>query len=195
MNDGLVLFGHDPDTKPIFDHDVDPFLIKTLVRSKGMDYVLDPTLQPWSWRRMLNGLQSPILERVVGPGITGFSCKPIEGSYDHKRRPAARMLGHTLHDPAPIWDFVVTRADGTAFRLHPSQTSNKVEIIAVGRPFETDGPSSGKGKSDGPGTYRLMLANSYNEKGAYISDKGAKGKKGTATGRTPGAARRRPTPR
>ena len=146
---------------------IDPFLIKTLHRSKGMDYELKYPLQPWSWRGMLNGMAVPTLERIVGDGITGICCMPIRGSYDHKRRHAAKQLGRPYADaaPVPIWDFVVTRTDGTAVRFHTNQTDNKVSIMDVMDAFETEGPAKGKGESDGPGTYKRMVASSYHEKG------------------------------
>ena len=97
----------------------DPFLIKTLRLTTGMDYELTEPLQPWSWRGMLNSMREETLERVVGPGITGICCKPIHGSYDHARRHAATQLGveYAQDSPVPIWDSVVTRADGTAVRF------------------------------------------------------------------------------
>ena len=149
----------------------DPYSIKTLHRGEGMAYELGEPTQPWSWRGMLNGMQEQTLDRIVGNGIIGICCKPIEGAYDHKRRHAARLLGHPVYDdaaPVPIWDFVVTRVDGSGIRFHVSQTNRKVELIDVADlDYETEGPRKGKGKSDGKGTYRRMLASSYNEAGAF----------------------------
>ena len=159
----------------------DPFLIKTLVRSHGMDYELTDHLQPWSWRSMLKGMQRPTMERIVGEGIVDIGVEAIDGSYDHKRRHAARQLGKPFADqaPVPVWDFVVTRVDGTSVRFHTSQTTNKVDIHEVGRPFETEGPAAGKGKTDGRGTYKRMIRSSYGETGAFIQPKGKGKGKGT----------------
>ena len=74
----------------------DPYPIKTLQRGKGMGYELGEPTQPWSWRGMLNGMHEETLDRIVGNGIIGICCKPIEGSYDHKRRNAAREVGHPV---------------------------------------------------------------------------------------------------
>ena len=71
-----------PTTNGVDLFDQDPFLIKTLVRDKGMDYQLVEPEHPWSWRAMLNGMTDTTLERVVGSGITGISCKPMPQSYD-----------------------------------------------------------------------------------------------------------------
>ena len=60
----------------------------------------------------------------------------------------------------------------------PSQTSNKIDIADVLSPFETDGPAAGKGESDGPGTYKRMITNSYGESGAFIQPKGKGKRKG-----------------
>ena len=74
----------------------DPYQIKTLHQVKGMAYELREPTQPWSWRGMLNGMQEQTLDRIVGNGIIGICCKPIEGSYDHTRRNAAREVGHPV---------------------------------------------------------------------------------------------------
>ena len=127
--------------------------------------------QPWSWRRVLNGMRPETLERVVGPGIIGICCKPIHGSYDQARRHAAKVLKieYAADAPVPLLDFVVFRADGTAVRFHPSQTTTKINISDAAAAFETEGPSRGKGKSDGRGTYRRMEANNYQERGALYN--------------------------
>ena len=38
--------------------------------------------------------------------------------------------------------------------------------------YETMGPWNGKGESDGPGTYKRMLAASYDETGVFLNVKG-----------------------
>ena len=139
-----------------------------------MAYELREPEQPWSWRRMLNGMSDATLERVVGPGIVGIRCQPIHGSYDHSRRHVAKELRYPDYGsvPVPIWDVVVTRSDGTAVRFHPSQTSRKISIMDFAELFETEGPENGKGQSDGPGTYRRMLQGSYHERGGSSKGKG-----------------------
>ena len=95
-----------------------------------MRYELTEPEQPWPWRRMLNGMRPETLERVVGPGIIGICCKPIHGSYDQARRHAAKVLKieYAADAPVPLLDFVVFRADGTAVRFHPSQTTTKINL-------------------------------------------------------------------
>ena len=176
--------GEDPPGHPVMQpgyglelFDLDPFPIATLKRTTGMHYELTEPQQPWSWRGMLNGMNDATLERVVGPGITGICCMAMHGSYDHARRNAARELGVVFDNwsgrlgrweaaaPVPVWDFVVTRLDGTRVRFHPSLTNSRIGISDFAAPFERDGPQAGPGKSDGRGTFRRMEASNYHETG------------------------------
>ena len=154
----------------LFDHE--SFQIKTLRRGKGMDYSLVDPEQPWSWRRMLNAFGDDTLQKIVGDGITNISCKPIPGSYDHKRRHAAKVLGKAYPEdsPVPVWDFEVERVDGTRVWFHTSQTNKKVEIREATFDYEREGPRAGKGNSDGKGTYKRMLANTYNQTGSCATE-------------------------
>ena len=148
---------------------LDPFEVYTLHRTVGMEYELQQPRQPWSWRRMLAGFNDATLERIVGPGVRRIVCMPITGSYDHKRHHAARQANRQYPPdaPVPVWDFVVERTDGTRVRFHVGQTKRKVEIADYDFALERDGPAAGRGQSDGPGTYRAMLANTHNEVGAF----------------------------
>ena len=118
---------------------------------------------------MLAGFTDATLERIVGPGVRRIVCMSITGSYDHKRHHAARLANRQYPPdaPVPVWDFVVERTDGTRVRFHPGQTKRKVEIADYDFALERDGPAAGRGQSDGPGTYRAMLANTHNEVGAF----------------------------
>ena len=148
---------------------LDPFEVYTLHRTVGMEYELQQPRQPWSWRRMLAGFIDATLERIVGPGVGRIVCMSITGSYDHKRHHAARLANRQYPPdaPVPVWDFVVERTDGTRVRFHVNQTKRKVEIADYDFALERDGPAAGRGQSDGPGTYRAMLANTHNEVGAF----------------------------
>ena len=148
---------------------LDPFEVYTLHRTVGMEYELQQPGQPWSWRRMLAGFNDATLERIVGPGVRRIVCMSITGSYDHKRHHAARLANRQYPPdaPVPVWDFVVERTDGTRVRFHAGQTKRKVEIADYDFALERDGPAAGRGQSDGPGTYRAMLANTHNEVGSF----------------------------
>ena len=76
--------------------------IKTLHRTRGMAYELRDPMQPWSWRRMLNAMDEPTLERVVGVGIVGIRCQPIYGYYDHSRSHAAKQLYPPVYGDATV---------------------------------------------------------------------------------------------
>ena len=145
-------------------------------RDVGVAYELVEPKIPWSWRKFLNGLDEETLEKAVGEGIICFAIMPIWGSYDHKRAHAAEELTDmqvfcaalTFSDdaPTPIWDFVLTRLDGTAIRLHPSQTHNKVQMQPFEKPLPEDIlPLSGWGGSSGEGTYKDILRRTYEEEG------------------------------
>jgi hypothetical protein len=163
--------------KELFDRD--PFPIHTLQRTKGMAFELVDPEQPWSWRGMLNCFDDETLRRLVGPGITGICCMPLPGTYDHARLHAAVALGTVFDDfreeapyegerrkaPVPVWDFVVTRKDGTRIRFHPQLKNKKIGMSDLRTPMERDGPMAGPGKSDGKGTFRRMQETNYPETG------------------------------
>ena len=156
VNQGVDLFLHGS------------YPVMTLQRTIGTRYAFVFPLQPWSWRAMLMAMdRDGMLERIVGPGIIGFWCMPIQRSYDHKRRcagmPGTDQVAFPVAAPVPIWDFVAEQTNGQKIRFHPSLTNTKVELTEWGLPYEQWGPRKGKGKSDGPGTYRRMLSSSYPE--------------------------------
>ena len=66
-----------------------------------------------------------------------------------------------------MWDFVVVQMDGTEVRFHPS-AKGKMGISGIIRPGPEDmpPPRAGKGGSDGPGTFKRMLGQTY-EKHTY----------------------------
>ena len=145
----------------------DPIFIQTCLRTTGVEYKLGEPKQPWSWRAMLHGMSEDTFDRIVGPGITTICCMPITSSYDHKRCHAAKKSGHPYPKsaPVPIWDFVVRRADGTGVRFHPCQTTREIHIMDLNEGVNQTAPTSGRGGTDGPGTYRRMRDLTYNEHG------------------------------
>ncbi len=97
-------------------------------------------------------------------GVVRISCAPVPGSYDHKRHHAARHAGRPYEEdaPAPVWDFFLTRSDGTSVRFHTNYSNNKVEVANLSDPPPLPGPpEAGRGKSDGRGTYRRKTACNY----------------------------------
>ena len=74
----------------------------------------------WSWRCMLGRLPGGVMQQVVGPGVSRITYEPIPGLYDRERHRAAEHgEGPALSGMPLIWDFVVTRTDGTQVRFHP----------------------------------------------------------------------------
>ena len=65
----------------------------------------------WSWKKMLDGMTDAALNRVVGIGIVGITCQFFRNA-----------------DSVPIWEFVVTRMDGTRVRFHPKPTNRDISI-------------------------------------------------------------------
>ena len=59
--------------------------IFTLERGKGEAYNLVEPLTPWSWMKMLNGMDDPTLAHIVGDGIRVITCQPIPGTSDSNR--------------------------------------------------------------------------------------------------------------
>ena len=81
-------------------------------------------------------------------GLVACEVRPRTGSYDHSRQ---------VYTPGPqlaVWDFVLKRSDGTAVRLHPQWSTNKIPTFAVEGQEPTQIPFAGLGMSDGPGTFR-----------------------------------------
>ena len=55
-----------------------------------------------------------------------------------------------------LWDFVLTRNDGSGIRLHPVWDQNKVESYRFdGHPEPVEPPRKGPGTTNGPGTYKM----------------------------------------
>ena len=89
-------------------------------------------------------------------GLVGCSFALRPGSYDHKRH--HQMGGKNKDSPKlPIWDFVLRRDDGSALRLHPQWSTNKVETYpAEGHTVPVEPPARGLGASDGKGTFKAF---------------------------------------
>ncbi len=116
----------------------------------------------------MNRFDDDLLTRIIGPGVTGIFCQPMQvwdhhgcrSSYDHKREHFAKHGGVRFADaaPVPVWDFVIHRGDGERVRLHPSQMHKKVSISMMGAPIPTaaDGPPIFCLTSDSDGRTHLL---------------------------------------
>ena len=98
----------------LFEHELYPVL--TLEKgTKGEAYTLKKPCIPWSWRRMLNGMDDMTLDRIIGDGIIGITCQAIPNTSDHKRLRAARkektrILMTRQFQCGILWSSVVTAA-------------------------------------------------------------------------------------
>ena len=73
---------------------------------------------PWSWKGMLRELSDVMLEKVVGDGIKGISCRPH----------AFTQQRFEPDDQFPRWDFVVQQVDGKLISVHPKRGENSFSI-------------------------------------------------------------------
>ena len=137
--------------------------IGVLHRTKGMAYTfVENEYQVWKWRVMLATLADDELEQAVGFGVAKITRAPLQGSYDHARHHAARLgEGPKFTGQAPIWDFLVTQADGTVVRFHPQQTKRRIKVASTTAPPPSEPPRRGLGQSDGRGTYQRYVRASY----------------------------------
>ena len=101
------------------------------------------------------------MKTIIGDGITNLYCAPVDGSYDHKREAAARKSNNPFEQRAALWDFYALRADGSSVRFHPNLQNNKMSISDGLKNVPMDPPEKGRGQSDGPGTFKRMVAQAY----------------------------------
>ena len=137
--------------------------IPAIVKGRGMDWDFNrAVLVKWSWHEMVAQLDAESM-RVVVEGDAGRSgglirCEllPRPGfKYDHKLHHQLKDAGRAERNTQlRVWDFVLTRDDGSGLRLHPQWKSTKVDTYAVEGGEGLQPPRAGLGESDGPGTYR-----------------------------------------
>ena len=94
--------------------------------------------------------------RGIRRGLTSCWVEPRPNSYDHKRHYMYKKYSYQSSGRLPIWNFVITRTDGTKIRLHPSFKKTNTEVFepAEGTPRWVPAPMNGIGKSDGHGTFK-----------------------------------------
>ena len=137
--------------------------VAAIVKGKGMDYDFDLTkVQYWSWLEMVAQLDDESMAYVVnGPdnrsrGLVACWVSSRPHSYDHKRHHQLKEARNPKKDAQlRVWDFFITRDDGSSIRLHPQWSTTKVETFAGGgHDEEVEPPVHGLGESDGRGTYK-----------------------------------------
>ena len=137
-------------------------LVRKCTHGRGEQFIFEAhaPLVPWNWAQMLVRL-GPKGQEIVGSGLSGLALYQRPNSYDHHRANAIVKNGGTVAGPLPIWDFLVTNADGRQWLLHPRWAPKaKCDIISLADAGALLGtiPAKGLGRSDGPGTYRRATA-------------------------------------
>ena len=142
----------DDDTRLLFSN-TEPTPAAGIVKGAGMEYDFDENRSHgWSWFEMVAQLDAESMAFVVN-GADGRSCGPVScsfavrpNSYDHKRHHQLRLAGTPKKDKRRVWDFVLTRGDGSAVRLHPQWSKTAVESYAAeGHAEEVEIPAHGRG--------------------------------------------------
>ena len=148
--------------------DEDPLITGVLERTHGGPYRFITGLQqPWSWREMIAGMSPRDQDAVLGAnprlGVARIACASIVGSYDHMRAKQMRLqTGAPVPVELPVWDFFVTRTDGTTVRFHPTHGSKRIMVSDASSPYGLTGPPlRGNGESDERGTYRSETIGNY----------------------------------
>jgi hypothetical protein len=145
----------------IFPFESTPVPVPKFTHEKGPAYSFDPTTPgvPWVWQEMVAQMDDASMEFVVtGEGdhrSRGLvSCKLVQfDKYDHKRAhkdPTTRPMPR-------IWNFVLTREDGSTVCLHPTYSSTKIESANLTAVADHEVPLSGIGGTSGPGTFRHFV--------------------------------------
>ena len=128
--------------------------VAAIIHPPGVKYWFNSDdMRLWSWWEMVAQMDEKSIKYVVedgdcSRGLVACEVRRRTGSYDHSRQ---------VYTPGPqlaVWDFVLKRNDGTAVRLHPQWSTNKIPTFAVEGQEPTQIPSAGLGMSDGPGTFR-----------------------------------------
>ena len=94
-----------------------------------------------------------VVQGKDGGSLGIVSCKIAKSEvYDHKRHYAHNAAGQEDDDMLFVWDFVLTRDDGTCVCLHPSwSTPTKIECTYGLPRRDVNYPASGKGGKGTPG--------------------------------------------
>ena len=125
--------------------------------------------------------------------VVRITCEPVAGLRDHKRCHAAEVIGrpYGAGAPVPVWDFFVTRSDGTRVRFHTSSTDKTVEVAKVdGAQAPTNRALPLRDRSEG-GAYRRITADNYDES-TRSSQTHHGGGDGSAVAESPGLQRGEP---
>jgi hypothetical protein len=113
----------------------------------------------WHWHSLVASLRDEDIDYVCGGpcsgGLVACSVSARKNSYDIKTHRADVLISQRekttekYKAKQEVWDFLLTRGDGSKVRLHPSHSNTKVTVAASeghGEPVDVPG---GLGGSDG----------------------------------------------
>ena len=88
-------------------------LIRKCIHGSGEEFTFSvDEFVPWSWRQMLVSLGVEKGRMIVGSGVSSISLYERPRSYNHHRANAILKHGGRLEVRPPIWDWLVSNADG-----------------------------------------------------------------------------------
>ena len=120
----------------------------------------------WDWRTLVAAMSPEDRDRLFeGQPITAVAVERRPGSYDHHMAVAAKDNGWA-NFCAEIVDFSFRRGDGRTVLVHPRWRKKGTGFDALMKPLEPSNPVpiipvSGRGNSDGKGTYRRITHLAY----------------------------------
>jgi hypothetical protein len=143
----------------------DKFFIARMQHWQGESYTFVDTEQvEWSWEIMIAALTEDSMSYVVtGPegrsrGVVSCQFSPRPNSYDDITSRAIRKEDLEVPKMLVIWDFLITRDDGSSVRLHPVYKHRKFKCFpGEGHPEQVEPPPKGFGKSRGRGSCQAYL--------------------------------------
>ena len=121
----------------------------------------------WHWHSLVASLRDEDIDYVCGGpcsgGLVACSVSARKNSYDIKTHRADVLISQRekttekYKAKQEVWDFLLTRGDGSKVRLHPSHSNTKVTVAASeghGEPVDVPG---GLGGSDGRKCFKCLL--------------------------------------
>ena len=147
-----------------------PVRLPAIIHDKGPDYHFDAEGPgwDWSWQSMVAQMHNDSMRKVVqgldnrSRGLTSCRLQKTD-QYDHKRHhnlPRGTPGGEEMFK---VWDFVLTRDDGSCVSLRPNYSNTKIACKYGEREADHEVPRTGPGGSSGPGTYKLFTSRQTDE--------------------------------
>jgi hypothetical protein len=143
-----------------------PMRVPTVHWNQGPGFTFDWTMPlNWFWQELIAQLDDESMKIVVegekrkSHGLIGCEIMIRPNSYDHKIAVQESAVAQENRDETLcVWDFIITRFDGSKIRLHPQRITPDVETFSAEGPTEqVPLPKKGHGQSDGPGTFRHFV--------------------------------------